>query len=760
MGGMKNNMALFLFLCLCIPVVAQDIKTVTVNFSDSDFKLNYDTNNNVIITPTGRTATFREDGISPCLPYVPVNVLIGHDQVYKSLSYSVSNKVKIKSGVVLAQNSLPCPTSEIGNFIEPQVVSYKEITYPETEVECSGVNRMDGYNILGLEVCPFIYDAKNKDLYFVKSFTINVSFDSGSKMRIDRNMQGQGTVMYDVVKNLVENKDELETLYSSASQARKARTNENAANRVEYLLITNRNLADTFQPLVDWKKEKGLTAKLITVEDIKTLYSGSTTQLKIKNCLKEHYENNGLKYALLGGDDTVVPVMECYANAYNAFITDAMPTDLFYACFDNDFEWNANGNDLYGEIDDNIDMTPEIFLSRVPLQSENDAYEFVNKTLDYEQGIYTSRWTNNLLMCGAKIDTAGVVNGKFVSDVQNKSENMYNIYIRDYWDGSRIRFYDTDTDFPDGANYDCNSTNFQEQFSQGYSFIDIMSHGTNTSFLLEGDYFDVNKALSLYDRTPKVITTTACETNAFDKSYEPCMSEVLIRNGSNGVIAYLGCSRRGLGRIGLHFLGASEDYDGAFYKSLFKDSEGSRSFGEAVALAKTSFLSKSKSNTAHRWVLFGLNPIGDPEMPIYTQKPKYFDSVTFSFDEDRLAIDAGVDGCCICVMGSDCKVVSDTKNATFTELGDGEVDITISKPGYMPWRAITYMKYIQNEIIRSRVNHLYRNSVLIGSDVTDSKTYGPVVVEKGGTLRLKSCDAVTVKGDFDVKLGGEFIVEP
>ncbi len=32
MGGMKNNMALFLFLCLCIPVVAQDIKTVTVNF--------------------------------------------------------------------------------------------------------------------------------------------------------------------------------------------------------------------------------------------------------------------------------------------------------------------------------------------------------------------------------------------------------------------------------------------------------------------------------------------------------------------------------------------------------------------------------------------------------------------------------------------------------------------------------------------------------------------------------------------------------
>lgn len=768
MKTIKSRIAFFLFACWCsLSAVGQNTKTITFNFNESDFELYNDNHNNIIINSTNHLATYSEDTTAPGLPYISKNILIKSTQTYKDLSFSIGEKIKVKSNVVVAPNPEVCFTNI--NITEQerkyQSPIYKEVKYPSAEIEYSGTYKMDGYNILTLNISPFIYDAKNKDLYLVKSFTVNISFNENIKLSLATRSNRTGLVMHDVVKELVDNPNEFESLYTSTKQTNSLKTLGYTDDSVEYLLITNENLTEAFTPLVEWKKEKGVTAKIITTEYINSHYTGTTTQLKIKNCLKDYYENKGLKYVLLGGDDTVVPVMGCYANVFNVHIDSKMPTDLFYACFDNDFEWDANNNGIYGEVEDNIDMAPEIFISRVPVRNIDDTNSFVNKITNYEQFINIPKWGNRLLMCGVKTDTAKVVEGKFVSDTQTKSENMYDLYIKNYWNGARIRFYDTDTDFPNGANYDCNSVNFQEQFSQGYNFIDIMSHGNENSFHLEGDFFDVDKALNLYNKSPKVITTTACSTNAFDHKFcEPCLSESFIRNENNGVIAYLGCSRAGLGLKMFFLLGASESYDGAFYKSLFKDNTGSKKFGEAVALAKISFLNSCQKNDPYRWVLFGLNPIGDPEMPIYTQTPKDFNSATFCFDNDKLTVNTGVDDCRICVMSSDFgkkyyKVISNVQTATFADLPDGEIDICITKEGYAPYRYISYMKYIQNETIRNKVTHMYKNSVLIGSDVTDNKEFGPVSIEEGGSLKLKKNENVYIKGEFEVKQGGEFIVE-
>lgn len=64
----------------------------------------------------------------------------------------------------------------------------------------------------------------------------------------------------------------------------------------------------SFEPLLKWKRMKGLYSKIITMEDIESDYEGDGIQLKLKNCLYKLYRNNGLQYVLLGGDDTVVPV--------------------------------------------------------------------------------------------------------------------------------------------------------------------------------------------------------------------------------------------------------------------------------------------------------------------------------------------------------------------------------------------------------------------------------------------------------------------
>lgn len=772
MNTIKNIIITYLFVgCLFVPTVAQETKTFSVNFNESDFNLNTDDNDNIIISSSKRLTAYSEDTSTPGLPYIPMNILIGSNQNYKNLTFSIDKKIKIKSNVIVAPNPEVCPTnvSATKDIIEYKAPFYKEAKYPITEVEYSGINKMDGYKILALNICPFIYDVKNKDLYLVKSLTINVSFDENKKISLAPHSNRTGAVMYNVVKDIIDNPNDLAHLYSSTKQINGLKSLGYTDDNVEYLLITNEKLAESFSPLVEWKKEKGVTAKIITTEYINNNYSGATMQLKIKTCLKEYYENNGLKYVLLGGDDTVVPVMGCYAKVPQSeekydVIENKMPTDLFYACFDNSFDWNANGNSLYGEIEDDIDIAPEVFISRVPVQNTNDTYDFVNKTINYEQFISTRGWENRILMCGVQTFKSGYINGNLVSDSQNKSEELYRMYIEDFWDGEKVRFYDTHTDFSGGADYDLNSVHLQEKLSQGYNFIHMMSHGDSKYFVLENDLYDISKASTLYNKVPTVIATTACHTNHFDNNTEPCLSEAFIRNENNGVIAYLGCSREGWGWPNIYFHGPSEDYNGLFYKSLFKNSPGSRNFGDVIAATKMAFLGKCKKEGAHRWIMFGLNPIGDPEMPIYTQTPNSFENITLKFDENKLIVDTGEEECRICVMSSNSgksyyKVVSNTKTATFTNLCDGEIDICVTKEGYKPYRYISYIKFIQNETISKRVVYPYKNSVVIGSNVTDNKPLGPVTVEAGGSLRLKECEDVTIKGDFEVRQGAEFIIE-
>lgn len=55
-------------------------------------------------------------------------------------------------------------------------------------------------------------------------------------------------------------------------------------------------------------------------------------------------------------------------------IDKSIPTDLFYACLDGLANWNANKNSKIGEmIFDNPDRIPEVYISRLPLQSAEQA---------------------------------------------------------------------------------------------------------------------------------------------------------------------------------------------------------------------------------------------------------------------------------------------------------------------------------------------------------------------------------------------------
>jgi len=99
------------------------------------------------------------------------------------------------------------------------------------------------------------------------------------------------------------------------------------------------------------------------------------------------------------------------------------------------------------------------------------------------------------------------------------------------------------------------------------------------------------------------------------------------------------------------------------------------------------------------------------------------------------------------------------KKSNFYNLSAGEIYICITRPGYIPWRYIGHVKYIQNETISRKLYYKDKDSLLIGSDVNESKEHGPVIIKDGGRLTLQSAGNVLIKGEFEVEQGGELIIE-
>jgi hypothetical protein len=240
------------------------------------------------------------------------------------------------------------------------------------------------------------------------------------------------------VKKLVINPEEMDVLYPSYSVLSAAAS---SSPSVEYLIVTTDALKDAFLPLKAWKIQKGVTTEIITLSEIyaNANYSAPTNQLRIKKCLQDYYVNRGLKWVLLGGDNTVVPVQICTMDGRPRYdIFGEIPTDLFYACFDQTFNWDYNGNGIIGEKSDLLlDLFPEINIARLPIRTTEHVRAFLQKLLAYEKNPPISNHINKLLLAGLLLDS--IWDNK--SDAHHLSERMYEWSFKlNKWDGEKYWF--------------------------------------------------------------------------------------------------------------------------------------------------------------------------------------------------------------------------------------------------------------------------------------------------------------------------------
>lgn len=724
----------------------------TLNFDEQDFTFS-ETKNGYAVQSQSADYYLLGDTTLPALPYKNIYILVPENVDVENLKVTVKSEKKLQS-VRLVSNPVVRPASKTDVISEDKVGCYAKEIYPDKNVKFETLVKSQGFYMAAFSVCPFIYHAQRQTLEFITEMSI--SFDQRKKAAAKSSYSGAERYdMEDVVKRLVVNPADV-NMQCPQAKAPLTTSVTSAGGDVEYLIVTSESLKANFNPLKAWKIRKGIRTEILSTDYIYANYTGSTNQVKLKKCLQDYYANRNLKWLLLGGDNTVVPVQGCYGQ-YGSYIDGTMPCDLFYACFDNAFDWDANGNGVVGEEDDNIDMAPEIYISRAPARTAEHVNAFVNKTLVYETNPQMFNYIKNVLLSGvALVSSSANIAGE--SDAHWKSEQMYSNYITPYWpNGVKTRFYDTGTDFSGGASYDLTATNLQSVLNNGYHFVHMATHGGQTSWTMESGFtYLSSNAQSQINSKQSIIVTIACLTNAFDTD-EPCLSEAFIRNPSGGSILYWGSSRYGWTITSWYF-------SQQFFQKLFSGEPGKDAykFGALTASSKSYYISSSLNyNYAERWLQFSLNAIGDPELSIYTEDPARFSNAYVFVSGAHVTVSTGgVAGCTIALTSTDngqsyFKVAEDVSSYTFTDVPVGiPYNITVSKHNYIP-----YQGYLAS--VNCTTINLANQTVSSNRTVTSpcNIKVQDVTVTNGAKLILDAVHDVNITSGFEVQLGSELEVK-
>lgn len=701
---------LFVILLLLTPfslaLFAQ--QSYTIKFNKNDF--NYNITNGILkITSSNPEALFTDDHSAPALPYYSYRILrpVGTD----SVRYHIDYKAEILYKDLQIENNPTILSTDTTIFNEAIEIATKSVSSP---VLYSGHFLKFGYEYTFFKITPFLYDVDKRQLSFISEIVITYLNSNISPIQQEYEENKK-----EYIKNLVLNREEVDVLYPTKNDKEQINKDEirytyHGMNNGtwDYIIITSDSLAPAFQELIEWKIRKGLRAKIFTLDYIynTTTYSGSN-QEKLRYWIYFMHTYYNVKWVLLGGDATIIPVQYCQAKY--GLETESVPSDLYYATFSwYSPKWDYNGNGIIGEMDDLTDFSPLVYLTRAPVRNSDDVLHFTQKILRYEKGgyLFNPSFVSTMLYAGKELgDPAGGYSTYALC------ESAYNTYIDYYWLGSRDYLYSTyNGTVTNLINYNTlTPNNLLSLINNSYHFIHMDCHGSYSGWDLGNSIFNTGYASTCHNNNGTIFLTTSCQTNQFD--YNSTLSKSFL-NSPHGAIAYFASSRKGLYYTNNNY-GPSLLYNTFFLNNLFRSepTDSPYHFGSVAAYSKLDWADEANSSETDgfRYLQLAICPMGDPEMPIYTSNPQYITGVQVNVGNngDVTVSTGGLSGCTIALTSTDggikyFEVVENVNSYTFHDVWTCFY-VTVSKHNYLPFISGTFISGIVGDSHLWEDNYYY-----------------------------------------------------
>ncbi len=383
---------------------------------------------------------------------------------------------------------------------------------------------------------------------------------------------------------------------------------------VAYVIVTNEAMKAEYQRLADWKTQSGIPAVVRTLEFIRTQYpSAADDAERVRKFIRDAYSRWGTKWVLLGGDTEVLPTRYGYTTFYGGHY---IATDLYFSCLDGN--WNADGDSIYGEgyfsstnPGDSCDLLPEVYVGRAATTTLLAAKRFVDRVFQYSRtpvGDYETR----LLFFAEVLFPQDWIPGQYISldGAELAEEVLPTLDLRP--DLHVVRLYEnyTDSIYRPGALQETKQAVI-DSINNGFNIVVHVGHGYRNIMSVGNESLDNSNALAATNGNRLMnLYAINCTSNAIDF---PSIGEAFMEASNGGAVSNIGSTH-------FDFPTAGRVYQTEYFKLMIRDSV--TSVGEAQARQKIPYVPFSVYDGVNRWTQFTLLLLGDPQMPVWTIKPK------------------------------------------------------------------------------------------------------------------------------------------
>ncbi|HMI31172.1 MAG TPA: C25 family cysteine peptidase, partial [Candidatus Limnocylindrales bacterium] len=272
---------------------------------------------------------------------------------------------------------------------------------------------------------------------------------------------------------------------------------------------------------------------------------------------------------------------------------------------DLDGTWDGNGNGIYGEVADSLDMNPDIAVGRLSAGTRAQAQVLVSKALRYATNPIAAPLTKHLILAevlsppdwqpGQLVSSDGAIDGE-------------SLKVRAPACATVSRYYENVTRYP-GA-LPLTKAAALSALGRGYGIVHHIGHGARSQLSVGNEILTMPDFAALRNGDSVGLWVSSdCASAAAD--YE-CVAEEVVRNPLGGALAYIGSTRE-------NWPGVSAILTTHLMDLLEKGPP--TTLGEALEDARAALLPDARTETQHRWGYFETILLGDPVLPIWRCAP-------------------------------------------------------------------------------------------------------------------------------------------
>ncbi|HET9252397.1 MAG TPA: C25 family cysteine peptidase [Candidatus Eisenbacteria bacterium] len=448
---------------------------------------------------------------------------------------------------------------------------------------------------------------------------------------------------------------------------------------VACVIVAPDSLADVFQRLADHQTRIGQPTVVRGLSTVRVLDPRSNDLAQaVRSFLRSAYELWGTRSAVLAADHEQIPLRMVRVLVPTV---EYIPTDTYYA--DLDGTWDRNGNGIYGEVADSLDMVPDLVVGRLPATTRAEATAMVDKALRYMKNPPAGALTKGLLLAEVLFPSEWTPGELITTDGAVEAESLR---VRIPGCAATERYYENHTVYPGTAPLSKSAA--LSAISRGHNVVVHVGHGSRSQISVGNEIVTGTElaAVSSGDSAALWVSSN-CASAAAD--YD-CVAEKLVRKPNGGALAYVGATRDA-------WASNSAVLSKALFGSLF--GAASPTLGEAVEEARERFLPAARSELLARWTYFETILLGVPTLRIWKCPPGVLtvtrpSSVSIGASSFQVTVNSGgvpVPSAVVTVWkaGEDYRSVltsaSGVATVPFHPASTGGFSLTVETPGTLPF---------------------------------------------------------------------------